>query len=178
MATPNLQQFFAQLLSKRPDGQSRPLGRSGGLGVGIEGNSVQPTAAGEGIRALWGTLQSPEGANPTQVRRTAQLNMNAPGTLLSSLFNRDTFPALTSKPSPFPQPVTTPVPQRQFRTDPKPTPLDYTRPRGSKQGEEEKQGEVFEREESYKKRLEDEAAMYPGKPTWMSVERWLYGPDR
>ncbi len=89
----DLQAFFDQLLS------GDRLGRAPGLGTGGAGSGhpaatgVQPTSAGEGLRALMGTAQHGGWAGSTQGQRNAnlaatdQLNANAPGSLFAGLFD-------------------------------------------------------------------------------------------
>lgn len=121
MATtpPDLRGFFNRMI------HASPLGSSQGLGFGPNNNPNSPVGAsggGEALRAMWGILRPPEGANAGQIARTDTINAAAPGSIVSKLFNQDAFPQLMPhRPSPFPQPVTTPVPAKQFATDPEPT---------------------------------------------------------
>ncbi len=117
---PDLQAFFNSLL------QAQPLGASPGLGTGPSAmgrpspGPVQPTAGGEGIRALFGMLQP----KPGQVAATRRMNMNSPGAMIQHMFNQDSFPQTApNTPSPFPPRTTTPVPVPQFPSDPPGTPV-------------------------------------------------------
>lgn len=139
---PDLRTFFNSVLS------GGRLGASPGLGTGPSAmgrptpGPVKPTAAGEGIRGLWGQLQAPERAGPRQEARVDRINANAPGQMLGSLFNRDAFPQIAAeRRSPFPRSTALPVPAPQFPTDPKARPSQpgagYRPPRQKRPAQEE-----------------------------------------